>query len=235
MENANEECSRKLRDEAAGALALYDYLARLFLDPVPVPGTTHLVDLHERTSLLFGGAPNEGDDTGVPREMAAWITQVAQLRMRPAEEGSMREKLEDEQRLVAADRTQLCRGTHVNGPLPPYEEYYAVAARDETSGDTPASTAAAAYRQAGVHPDEQHKERADYAGTELAFLAYLARRELEAYDQEDLAEAAAARKNREAFERAHLPWMGVYADAALPHACTLFWQGALHVLKAMTN
>lgn len=229
-----EKNVREVREEAAGALAVYDYFARLFLDPVEIPGSSYLVDLHDRTVLMFGGTAAE--EAAAFQDLTAWVGEIEVLRNPGTSTCSAGGALEDAQRLFAADRTRLCRGTSASGPLPPYEEYYADARADRGADASSARTAASeAYRQAGVHMDEERKERDDYAGTELAFLAHLARRELASLDQEDFAAATALREMRAEFERDHLPWMRAFAQAALPHAASSFWKGALAILEIVAE
>lgn len=186
-----------------------DYGAHVLLDRIEVPGTAYVTELAARTRTL--------PEASV---LAPWCEHIEDL-LALGSEGV--DALAEEQRAIAADRTQLCRGISQQGPLPPYEAYY----REGAS----VNDVTAAYHAAGVRFDGA-VERDDYLGTELAFLAFLAHAETAAHEQGDETAEAALTQQRRSFEHEHLAWAEAFCTAALPYASTSYFKAALNVLTS---
>lgn len=193
---------------AATAAAYYDYFARVFLTPIPVPGDECLADLRKRTGELF--------DLGSDDEAVALVAGF--LDFDGGEAG-------DRQQELAVDRTYLFRGTDPSGLEPPYASFWA---GQERSG---LAYAVGAYRAGGFSPTDANHEREDYAGCELAFLACLAADEAQAAAEGDDRLAATLREQRREFACDHLAvWLPRYCERAANFAKTGFFKGMLRIM-----
>lgn len=196
------------RLSAADACAYYDYFATLLLTPIEVPGTAYLADLRKRSAMLFDDADAQ------TRLLFAFLSQA---------------DAEDAQRALAVDRTKLFRGVDPEGLLPPYESFWG------SKGESGLAATLRAYRAAGFEPSQTNRERQDYLGVELAFLATLAQAEADAaaHGAPD-AKASDLRAVRRTFLNDHIiPWLPTYCAAALPYARTPYFQTLLPLLSVL--
>lgn len=217
---------------------LYQYFAQLFLDPIAVPGSQYIVDLKERTASLF--ALHNSDLPGIA-ELSRWSDLVDRAQTAaqstPAGQSCEQESLELLQQQLAVDRTYLCRGTDLEGPLSPYEEYYRPTSNndqhDSASNLAVQASITHAYQAAKVHFAEAGKERDDYLGTEFAFAAHMAAQAVMAFKQGDFDAVERYSSTTTAFENDHLfKWVRLYCEKALPYANTKFFTGVLQLIRA---
>lgn len=200
------------RLEAEAQAVFYDFTAQVLLDPIPVPGKKYASDLLEHTYTLVAHI-----DDNVPgsKDLRSWCASF--------------DDAATQQRALAIDRTRLCRGTSQEGPLPPYEEYWA-APVEAGSGVLPAVERCYAQADAQI---QNTVERSDYLGIELAFLSYMCHCELDAIAAGNATAANRARRQRETFEREHLlAWLPAYSLAAAAQAQTPFFRGLFAFLAA---
>jgi putative dimethyl sulfoxide reductase chaperone len=134
---------------------------------------------------------------------------------------------------LGVDRTRLYRGVAKGyGPPPPYEMVWMREAQDFSI----LQVVAGAYRQVGLEPSPEVKERLDYISVEMDFIRELALREAAAWERGDATTARSLLATQEAFMRQHLgSWAPDFIEKGLEHAKTDFYRGHLYMLRGFIN
>lgn len=134
---------------------------------------------------------------------------------------------------LGVDRTRLYRGVSPNyGPPPPYEMVWSKTNQDVSLLLELAGT----YRELGLSPAPEAKERMDYAGVELDFMRELALREAGEWEAQAQAAAVKLLEVQQAFMHNHLSqWVPFFVDGALEQATTDFYRGHLLMLRGFIN
>jgi TorA maturation chaperone TorD len=134
---------------------------------------------------------------------------------------------------LGVDRTRLYRGVAKGyGPPPPYEMVWTREAQDYGILQVVAS----AYRQVGLEPSPEVKERLDYISVEIDFIRELALREAAAWESGDETTAGSLLATQEAFMRLHLGnWAPDFIEKALDYAKTDFYRGHLYMLRGFIS
>lgn len=132
---------------------------------------------------------------------------------------------------LGVDRTRLYRGvTPAYGPPPPYETVWTRSRAGQDIGIL--QTLAGLYREQGLAPSPDLKERLDYIGVELDFMRELALREAAAWESGKPETAATWVEAQQAFMNEHLgEWAPAFIEKALEWAKTDFYKGHLHMLR----
>lgn len=135
---------------------------------------------------------------------------------------------------LGLDWTRLFRGVAPGyGPEPPYEAVY-------LGGDfrTPdiLMVIMKQYIEQDVAPSGQWKDRPDYIGVELDFLAVLAEREAAAWLRGDSADAEKMHRSACHFLNNHLgKWVETYCGKAMDLAQTSLYKGVLQLVLDMVT
>ncbi len=130
---------------------------------------------------------------------------------------------------LGVDRTRLYRGVAPTyGPPPPYEMVWSKTFQDLGLMQILAGT----YRENGLEPSPEARDRWDYIGMELQFLVELALREAAAWEKDD---GKAARsllgKQHEFFSQHMEQWIPDFVQKALEFVETDFYKGHLLMLN----
>lgn len=199
---------------------IYNFLAGLFLTPIPTPGHEYALRLFEAVEDLRG-FPGQGD-YGEGLRLLQNYKAVAKCG-----------NLETIQKQLAVDRTKLCRGTVKQGAVrPPYEALYLMPEKEMDQ----LLAIVQFYRKAGLKVSSEHLERMDYIGIELAFMGELCEQEriaLKSGRKEDYATVTDLEKK---FLSEHLgKWAAEYCDQMIACAQTEFFRGFGYLLKAFLH
>ena len=90
------------------------------------------------------------------------------------------------------------------------------------------------YLRYGLEPENLHKEPDDHIGLELAFLAHLAQRGLQAIEQNDPAVFEDAIAAQRGFLTEHLlKWTPIWCSLVLEHAQTEFYRGVALLVRGV--
>ncbi|MFA5536369.1 MAG: molecular chaperone TorD family protein [Bacillota bacterium] len=196
---------------------VYDFLAQLFLNPIPTPGDDYIKKLSKAVDGFSEDYGLEDHKQGVHllKNFKAAINCSDLQKM---------------QKHLAIDRTKLCRGTpRSNNISPPYEALYLTPEKETEQ----LLLLVQFYQKAGLTMSDESHERLDYIGIELAFMAELCTRE-----------AASIRKGEEnkykeillleqKFLNEHLlKWVLDYCAQMINFAQTEFFRGIGHLLRA---
>lgn len=130
---------------------------------------------------------------------------------------------------LGVDRTRLYRGVAKGyGPPPPFEMVWSNKIKDYGALQIIAS----AYREVGLEPSPDMKERLDYISVEIDFLHELAVREAEAWKSVDIDRAVQLLVLQRDFLATHLgDWAPDFIEKALEFAETDFYRGHLIMLR----
>ncbi len=130
---------------------------------------------------------------------------------------------------LGIDRTRLYRGVSPTyGPPPPYEMVWSKTWQDVRLLETLAGI----YRETGLAPSPDSKERPDYIGVELDFMRELALREANAWESAALQTATKLLESQNVFVTEHLgQWVLDFVVKALEWAKTDFYKGHLLMLR----
>lgn len=130
---------------------------------------------------------------------------------------------------LGVDRTRLYRGiSPTYGPPPPYEMVWSKTWQDVGLLETLAGI----YREAGLAPSPEVRERLDYVGVELDFMRELALREAVAWESNAPTTAAKLLETQHAFMAEHLgEWSPLFVEKALEWVETDFYKGHLLMLR----
>jgi TorA maturation chaperone TorD len=134
---------------------------------------------------------------------------------------------------LGVDRTRLYRSVSKGyGPPPPYEMVW----NKEASDYSYLATIAGVYGEAGLSPSPEAKERLDYIGVELDFLAELARREAAAWEDGVTEDARKHLALQHQFMSQHFGvWAPSFIQKALLFAETDFYKGHLVMLRGFID
>ncbi len=196
---------------------VYDFLAQLFLNPIPTPGSEY--------AKKFCAAI---DDFPGFSELADYKEGVRLLQNFKA--AAIYGDLEVIQKQLAVDRTRLCRGTAKKDEItPPYEALYL---KPEKETDQ-LLLIVQFYRKAGLQVSDQNFERMDYIGVELAFMAELCAREAAALETGQKDDYQALLTLEQEFLNNHLlKWAGDYCGQMIALARTEFFRGFGYLIRA---
>lgn len=203
-----------------GRHAVYDFLARLFSNPIPTPG-------HDYAEKFLAAIDDHACFSDLD-DFRAGMRALKNFRAMAA--GG---DLEDVQRQLAVDRTRLVRGTargaHGNTVAPPYEAPY-VMPEKETDRLLAIVTF---YRKAGLQMSAGQRERMDFIGVELAFMAELCAKERAALSAANMQDYEAVLAWQKEFLQDHLlTWAVDYCGAMIDHAETEFFRGFGFLMRA---
>lgn len=195
----------------AKRLAIYDFLAAV---------ATTLPD-KEFTDRIAGFCAETQDiKPGITRDsgklfcgLERWANFASQARCRDRNEAVTE---------LAVDWTRLFRGIKLGYGPPP--------ARASAYIECDVEELVQLYRAAGLQPADSRFDP-DYIGIQLAFMAKLVNRELAALQVNDRSSAERSIREQQEFAYKHLAWIPAYCAAALPHAGTDFYYGALLFLE----
>jgi TorA maturation chaperone TorD len=202
---------------AQGRHAVYDFLAQLFLTPIPTPG-------HDCARTYLRAI----EDYACVSDLEDFRDGMRSLgRFKAVAAGC---DLEEVQRQLAVDRTRLCRGIAGEAALmPPYEAPYVMPEKEIDR----LLAIVRFYRKAGLQVSEDHPERMDFIGFELAFMAELCAREGAALAADDANEYRAVLGWEKEFLQEHLlRWAVDYCGQMIEHANTDFFRGIGYLMRA---
>ena len=204
----------------AGRQAVYDFLAQLFLNPIPTPG-------HDYAQTVLRAI----DDYACVSDLDDFRDGMRSLKSYKAT--AERGALEEVQRQLAVDRTRLCRGTAKDGAIaPPYEAPYLMPHKETDQ----LVAIVQLYRRAGLKITADQRERMDYIGVELAFMAELCAKERAALVAADTtAYDAVLALEREFLQNHLLKWAVDYCGAMIAHAQTDFFRGIGYLMRAFLH
>jgi putative dimethyl sulfoxide reductase chaperone len=205
---------------AAGRQAVYDFLAQLFLNPIPTPG-------HDYAQKFLRAI----DDHAAFSDLEDFRDGMRALESYKAT--AERGDLDEVQRQLAVDRTRLCRGTAKGGAIaPPYEAPYLMPHKETDQ----LVAIVQLYRKAGLKITADQRERMDYIGVELAFMAELCGQERAALAAADTpAYDAVLALEREFLQDHLLKWAVDYCGAMIAQAQTDFFRGFGYLMRAFLH
>lgn len=130
---------------------------------------------------------------------------------------------------LGVDRTRLYRGVAQGyGPPPPNEMVWSKDANDFSV----LQIISIAYREMGLEPSPEVKERLDYISVEMDFMRELALREADAWEAGDREIAKTLVTTEQSFLNKHLgSWVPDFIERALEFAQTDFYKGHLYMLR----
>ncbi len=130
---------------------------------------------------------------------------------------------------LGVDRTCLYRGVAKGyGPPPPYELIWSKNAEDYSV----LQTISRVYRDAGLEPSPDAKERLDYISVEMDFLRELAQSEVLAWNSGDSLSASSLLEKQRDFMNLHFgAWVPLYIEKAFEQVETDFYRGHLLMLR----
>lgn len=130
---------------------------------------------------------------------------------------------------LGVDRTRLYRGVAKGyGPPPPYELVWSKNAEDFSV----LQTISGVYRDAGLEPSPDVKERLDYISVEMDFLRELAQNEVSAWNSGDSLSASCWLERQRDFMSHHFgEWVPFFIEKAFEHVETDFYRGHLLMLR----
>ena len=130
---------------------------------------------------------------------------------------------------LGVDRTRIYRGVSPTyGPPPPYEMVWSKTWRDISL----LQVLAGVYRQMGLEPSSQFRDRLDYIGMELEYLHALATREAQAWEAGETETARSLLEAQHQFFCEHLEqWPPYFVRKALEYVKTDFYKGHLLMLR----
>lgn len=200
-----------------GRRAVYDFLAQLFLHPIPTPGQ----DYASRVLRAIDAYPCVSDLEDFHAGIGALATYKAMTAGRD---------LDDVQKELAVDRTRLCRGSASNNVVaPPYEAPYLSPERETDR----LLAIVQFYRKTGLTMSADQRERMDYIGIELAFMAELCGKESAALVAENVNDYEAVLAWEQDFLRQHLlQWAVDYCGKMIDYAETEFFRGIGYLMRA---
>jgi putative dimethyl sulfoxide reductase chaperone len=213
----DEETKADMLVVAQGRRAVYDFLARLFLTPIPTPG-------HDYTDMFLRAFDDYACVSDLD-DFHAGMRSLQDFKGRAA--GG---DLEEVQRQLAVDRTRLCRGIVKDAALmPPYEAPYLMPEKETER----LLALVRFYRKTGLAVSAGQAERMDFIGVELAFMGELCAKEHAALAAGNTDEYEAVLAWEKEFLQDHLlPWVVDYCGAMIAHAETDFFRGFGSLMRA---
>lgn len=203
-----------------GRQAVYEFLAQLFLTPIPTPG-------HDYAATFLRAI----DDYACFSELDDFRDGMRSLTTyRLAAAGG---DLEEVQRQLAVDRTRLCRGIAKDGVVTtPYEAPYLMPEKETDQ----LLAIVQFYRKAGLQVGAGQQERMDFIGVELAFMAELCAKEhaaLAAGNMQDYEDVLGWQ--REFLQDHLLQWAVDYCGRIIECAQTDFFRGFGYLMRAFLH
>lgn len=204
---------------AQGRQAVYDFLARLFVTPIPTPG-------HDYAETFLRAI----DDYACYSDLDDFRDGMQSLKKYKRATGC---DLEEVQRHLAVDRTRLCRGIVKDGVVAtPYEAPYLMPEKETDQ----LLAIVQFYRKAGLQVGAGQQERMDFIGVELAFMAELCAKEqaaLAAGNMKDYDEVLGW--EREFLQDHLLKWAVDYCGGIIDGAQTDFFRGFGYLMRAFLH
>ena len=199
---------------------VYRFLAGVFLTPIPPEGLEYVRQLQAAVRAM-PQVEGEGEmvtGTALLQEFAAEATAADLAKLQLG---------------LAIERTLLCRGVReTDAPPPPFESLYRAGA--EAAPTACLLAVVNAYQQAGWAVSEERRERPDYVGIELSFMAALCDEEPAAGEDPDRL-ATLIHLERRFVEDHLITWVPAYCRAVFNHARSSFFQGIAHLLLGFLN
>jgi TorA maturation chaperone TorD len=210
---------QELTGAAQARIAFYSFLNLHFSTLVDAAFVTRLMN-GELAAILEEVKQDETEDEDIRAGASLMLDYLEKSRYLDLA------KLTEE---LGVDRTRLYRGAAKGyGPPPPNEMVW----NKDTQDFGVLQTIARLYREAGMQPSTEVKERLDYISVELDFLRELAQREMLAWQSGDMQEAADFFEKQRVFMRDHVAaWVPDYIEEAFKHANTDFYRGHLLMLR----
>ncbi len=211
------------RDMAEIAQARADFYSFLNLHFSTIPDVGFVQKLYDGEVLAALQALVQDD------QVEPGISEGASLMVRFLED----HRVLDEAKLseiLGVDRTRLYRGVAQGyGPPPPYEMVWSKTFK----GFEALQAVAGKYRESGLEPSEDAKERVDYIGLEMEFMRELALREASAWEAGDEETAQAQLTAQYEFLNQHLgSWAPLFIAKALAVSETDFYRGHMKMVDA---
>ena len=130
---------------------------------------------------------------------------------------------------LGVDRTRLYRGVSKGyGPPPPYELVWSKNVEDFGV----LQTISRIYKEAGLEPSPDTKERLDYISVEMDFLRELAQKEVLAWNSGDGLSASHLLEMQRNFMNQHFgEWVPLFIEKAFEYVETDFYRGHLLMLR----
>lgn len=196
---------------------VYDFLAQLFLNPIPTPGSEYV--------KRFCDAIGDFSDYS---ELEDYRQGVRLLKNFKAVANCGNSKVIQKQ--LAIDRTRLCRGTAKKDEItPPYEALYL---KPEKEMDQ-LLLLTQFYKKAGLKVSDDNHDRIDYIGVELAFMAELCTIEGATLEMDQKNEYETILILEQEFLNEHLlKWVMNYCGQMISLAQTEFFRGFGYLIRA---
>jgi TorA maturation chaperone TorD len=195
---------------------VYLFLAELFLTPIPTPGYEYAQRFCKAIDDFTDYSHGSNDEGLSFLKKFKDVTKFGVL--------------ENIQRMLAVDRTRLCRGMAKKSELiPPYEALYLMPEKEIDQ----ILAIVQFYQRAGLKVGATLFERMDYIGVEFAFMGKLCEKELIALeaDQEKIYEEVISLEKQ--FLNEHLlMWAIEYCDQMITQAQTDFFRGFGYLIRS---
>lgn len=213
----------ELKEAAQARVAFYSFLNLFFLTLVDSAFVTRLRNGELSTVLeSLKHEVSDGED----------IAAGAALMLDYLEETSGMDlaKLTE---ILGVDRTRLYRGVAKGyGPPPPYELVWSKNVEDFGV----LQKISQVYREAGLEPSPDIKERLDHISIEMGFLQDLAQQEASAWNSGDDKTASRALERQRDFMDQHFgAWVPFFIEKAFEYVETDFYRGHLLMLRGFIS
>lgn len=130
---------------------------------------------------------------------------------------------------LGVDRTRLYRGTSASyGPPPPYAAVWLNEGREV---EKELGRLAAIYREAGLEPGKEFKERDDYIGVEMDYLRQMTHQEAEAWENGDIPAVMEIVCKEKLFAKSMSEWVSRFTVEAMKFAQTDLYRGHIQMVK----
>jgi TorA maturation chaperone TorD len=209
----------ELQEAAQARAAFYSFLNLFFLTLVDSAFVTRLRNGELSTVLvsLKEDEANGEDITTGAALMLGYLEKTGEMDLARLTE------------ILGVDRTRLYRGVAKGyGPPPPYELVWS-----KNGGDYGVlQTISRAYREAGLEPPPDLKERLDHISIEMGFLQELAQNEASAWNSGDDQTASLCLAQQRDFMDHHFgEWVPFFIEKAFEYVETDFYRGHLRMLR----
>ena len=133
---------------------------------------------------------------------------------------------------LSKDWTRLFRGVGKDGPLPPYESLY----RAERLQKRPVQEINRLFSKMGVRVPEEWHQPPDYIGVELDFMRLFCRRELKAWEKEEMGSVLEVIETERSFLENHLGlWIFDFCEKMLAQAREDFYRGVARLTSGLVK
>jgi TorA maturation chaperone TorD len=209
----------ELEEAAQARVAFYSFLNLFFLTLVEPAFVTRLRngELSAVLETLKQEGSNREDITAGAALMLGYLDKTSGMDL---------DKLTES---LGVDRTRLYRGVAKGyGPPPPYELVWS-----KKGGDFGVlQSVSRAYREAGLEPPPDIKERLDHISVEMAFLQELAQNEASAWNSgEDQSASRTLERQRDFMDQHFGEWVPFFIEKAFEYVETDFYRGHLLMLR----